>query len=257
MKQYSLTTKRITDVPFHYLTTPETSHLLLGLEKYSDWLLPQALEAVHSRLLLARTPEGRIDAEATIDKTRTALGSEDFRWFGGLIMYLTRPIRKEIIGSLVQIKNPNYSVLVPLVLAALKIYRGVGYEEWDFTNPHIRHFIEAPLLKAALVNVDFSVEKLLAYREHSRVVQTGKTAGNIKELTHTVKILNTGDKEFDALPSLAKIMKCQVWVAHPSIRSSLMILQTPNLDSLPDPLVEEAPKLETITYEKQDSSIWN
>lgn len=256
MKTFSLKTQKIKDVPFHYLLSPETSHLLVGLENYKDWLIPQALETLHKMFLLERNTEGLFSATLSFEKTKAALTTDEFKWLGGIVTYLTRPIRKEIIGTTVQIKNPNVSALVPLGLSAFKMFRKIQYEEWDKTDPKLNIFMDKPLLAAALSNIDTpNTVDLISYREHSRIVQSGKTEGNIKELTHTVKILHTDNKEFNSLPSLAKIMYCQVWVAHPRIRTDLMILDPINWDKVPSPLVEE--ELTPIKYKKEEVLAWN
>lgn len=256
MKTFSLKTQKIKDVPFHYLLSPETSHLLVGLENYKDWLIPQALETIHKMFLLERNEEGLFSATLSFEKTKCALTADEFKWLGGIVTYLTRPIRKETIGNLVQIKNPNLSALVPLVLSAFKMFRKIQYEEWDKADPKLNIFIDKPLLAAALANIDVSKDDLIFFREHSRVVQSGKTVGKVKELTHTVKIISTDNKEFNALPSLAKIMHCQVWVAHPSIRTDLMILDPNNWDNVPETLVEEELKTTKYKEEEKNESIW-
>lgn len=256
VKQYTTTTGKITDIPFHYLLKSETSHLLEGVGKYAEWLIPQALEKINENLLLVRDVTGLINTKESLAKTGQALGSEGFQWFGGMIKYLTRESRKDIIGNLVQIRNPNISTLVPLVFSALKIHRKVNYSEWDLDNISIHHLIEKPLLDAMKCRKTFDIENLIQYREHSRVVQSGKTEGKVKELTHTVKILSTKDKEFDSIPSLAKIMYCQIWLAHPSIRTNLMVLNPLDLDSMPEPLSQEDFIPLKKEKEEMDNSVW-
>lgn len=238
-KVYNIAAKRITEIPFHFLLNEQTAHLLEGLNARSDWLLPQALETINKTLLLVRTGAGLIHADDSILATKETLGSDEFKWFGGLIKYLTQDIRGSIVGKLTQNKHPQYSALVPLVLSALKIYRKVGYEEWDLKAPHLRGLVNPSLLECMKCSaLEVSKEELIFFRQSSQLVKTGATKGNIRDITSFFNINRTGNTEFDALPKLMKIILCQTWVAHPSIRTDLMILSVPNLDSMPEPLLE-------------------
>lgn len=263
MKNYKLTSKNLTDIPFHYLTSPETSHLLLGIEQRAAELIPQALVYLHKNVTLVRNSDNKINPKSinttlnpkssnttlinpmlSLAKTAEALGSEEFNWLGGLIEYLTRADRSSIIGKLVQKRNPNFSALVPLVLSAFKIYRKIGYEEWDFSVPQMSLLVDPKLYEAMNTNVDWvysnlTKEHLIEFRDASRMVKSGASMGKIKDLTDIYRINNVGIPEFDAYPPLVRTILCQTWLAHPRIRCNLMVLELPTFDAMPEPLQQE------------------
>ena len=45
-------------------------------------------------------------------------------------------------------------------------------------------------------------------------------------------------------------MDCQLWVAHPSLRNGYMILDTKNLDNIPEPLTDTEVILTPNSYIK-------
>lgn len=241
MKTYKLTSKNITDLPFHYLTSEDTSHLLLGIEQRAADLLPQALTYLHKNITLVRNSDNLINPTLSLAKTAELLGPTEFNWLGGLIEYLTRSERSAIIGKLVQKRTPEYSALVPLVLSAFKIYRKIGYEEWDFSNPQMQLLIDPKLYECMITNVDWAYDtlkaaQLIEFRDVSRIVKSGPSAGKVKDLTDIYRVNNVGIPEFDAYPSLVRTILCQTWIAHPRIRHSLMVLELPTFDAMPEPL---------------------
>jgi hypothetical protein len=46
-----------------------------------------------------------------------------------------------------------------------------------------------------------------------------------------------GDTELSAIPALAGTMLCQIWVAHPSLRTEYMVLDPYNWDRMPPSLI--------------------
>jgi len=50
-------------------------------------------------------------------------------------------------------------------------------------------------------------------------------------------IYSVNDPIFDKLPNLTKVMLLQTWIAAPSVRNSLQILDPLNINNMPEPLL--------------------
>lgn len=229
---FSFTKKDINLVPFH-----------LGLEAiphisaHFSWIIPQALAKLNKDMKLVRNEFGNVSPTATLVAFRASLGSEqEILWWQGLFAYLTLvPRGKEVLGSASQINNIEYSSLVPLALSAFKKFRGVTYDEWDFTDEYINVFVDKELLRSVYVPVDFSKEELLAFREKASII---KTTNAIRSSNQMYQIYSVDDPIFDKLPNLTKVMLLQTWIAAPNLRNELQILNPNDLDNIPEPLLD-------------------
>lgn len=228
---FSFTKKDINLVPFH-----------LGLEAiphisaHFSWIIPQALAKLNKDMKLVRNELGNISPTATLVAFRGSLGSEEeILWWKGLFDYLTLvPRGKEVLGSASQINNIEYSSLVPLALSAFKKFRGVTYDEWDFTDPQINVFVDKELLRSVYIPVDFSKEELLSFRDIASII---KTTNAVRSSNQMYQIYSVDDPIFDKLPNLTKVMLLQTWIAAPNLRNPLQILNPNDLDNIPEPLL--------------------
>lgn len=200
------------------------------LKNSSSWLLPQ-MTAKIAEIPLTRTEEGKIN---TLEYFKYFGTSPDLR---GLYAIAMHPIRGDLISKQYAPENKNYSALVPLLLMPHKKFNGINYSEWDLEG--LDKVVDLPLLEAMTCTFDpTSVQKdeLLKIRHDGMIVKTGKTAGNSRNPATTHKVYGLLSP-FNRLPWLATVMLFQIWVAHPTNRTDLMILDWKNWDNIPEALI--------------------
>jgi len=200
------------------------------LKNSSSWLLPQMTARI-AEIPLTRTEEGRVDSLAYFKEFGK---SPELR---GLYAIGMHPIRGDLIAKQYAPENKNYSALVPLLLMPHKKFNGVSYSDWDLNG--LDKVIDSSLLEAMNCSFDpTSVQKdeLLKIRHDGMVVKTGKTAGNSRNPATTHKVYSA-PAPFNRLPWLASVMLFQIWVAHPTNRTDLMILNWEDWDNMPEPLI--------------------
>lgn len=135
----------------------------------------------------------------------------------------------------------RWCALVPLILATFKEYRNIGYNEWDYTDPKMVHFLDKdiqdllPYIKGDLTVEAYTLETLLQFITTTSTVRSGKTAGLIKPITSITSV--TKVPELKEYPRLLKLILLQAWVCHPTLRHPLMLLDINDLDNMPTPLV--------------------
>lgn len=194
----------------------------------ASWLLPQTLAMIARCTSLVRNENGLINAQATMEANMDldGLGPEVT---GAIYRYLITEPRGNIIGTASEYME--YCALVPLYMSAFKKYKDIPYSEWDKTN--LEYTIDKGLLEAmlAFVPAEITDDMLIEYRTHN-------TYNNLPA-HKTTAIKATKEPMFDSLPRLAKIMLCQVWVAHPSRRNKYMILAPYDWDDMPEPLTTQ------------------
>lgn len=69
------------------------------------------------------------------------------------------------------------------------------------------------------------------------MTRSGKSAGQLKSAETTWSLNGISDTELGHLPKLTQSILAQIWLAHPSHRTGLMILNPNNWDDLPEPLI--------------------
>lgn len=241
---FSLMEKDVFEIPLH-----------IGLENLGDltnhstWLIPKALAAINT-LELVRNEAGLFSPTKTLATLKHSLAGDTTKemWWTNLFKHLRgTPRGGMVLGSgIKQLSNPNVSSLVPLALSAFKLYRGVNYSSWDWTDPRMSIFVDNDLMSAVKYSktlisnnlddsdlAEFDLDELKALRA---VAVRVKSTGVIKPPTSVTTVYNLGNPDFDQLPKLTKIMLLQLWVADPSVRTKLMILDPTNLDNMPEPL---------------------
>jgi hypothetical protein len=202
----------------------------LGLKTKALWLLPQ-LTAHIAKMSLTRTTEGKIDCNAFI--------KDNFKddWHYGLYRYCTYATRGKLVPNQNSEQYRNYSAIVPLLMMPFKKFDGIQYSEWDRSG--LRKLLDSNLAKAVLsgAEVDMTPERILENREYGLQIKSGAKAGSSRAPTSTYKLYGALDTEMSSLPWLCQVMLTQIWIAHPTVRTDLMILDWNNLDRMPEPLI--------------------
>lgn len=150
-----------------------------------------------------------------------------------------------------QVKEPQYSTLVPIILSSLKKYKNVPYSAWSIEG--LVHVLEPALLDAVLwadqtrgefsgqspygTGCELSSERLLQLRVEGLVYRSGKNCGEVRNPSSSFKLYHTRGTELEGVPWLAQVMLTQIWVAHPDLRTPYMILNPYDLDRVPCPLI--------------------
>ena len=240
-----LKTQHIDEFPFEaYAEHPDLEALAEqhGLANFNSWMLPQIL-AHYGSWTLVRDQEAKVLAQPTAKQNITTA------WHIGLWRVSTRLKR----GSLVKVQGSpigvNYSQLVPLVLAGAKRYQNVRYSDW-LLQPDSK-LVHQELLEAMFCDYpDLGSERLLEIREQGLTIKSGTKAGNVQKPTSKWTLTGIQDTELFGLPKLAVTMLTQIWVAHPSLRTDLMVLDPRDWDSMPKPLLHTE-----IFNTKQDNAL--
>ncbi len=197
----------------------------------SAWLLPQLFAHI-AKIPLVTTPEGRINTMAYAKE----LMKDDFHkgiWCLGL-----HPLRGDIVPKQYTLEGRSYCALVPFLLAPHKRFNNISYSSWDRQGLH--NLIDPNLYQAMTTEfvVTNTTQELLELRNRGLTVQSGKTAGTVRNAASTHKLYSLSG-ELKTLPWLAQVMLFQIWCAHPANRSDLMVLDWKDWDSVPESLVPE------------------
>lgn len=207
-----------------------------NLKFYESWLLPQLVAYFgQMRLRVEDAPTGPGGSTGTIDPKQFLLNNfKDNPRNIGMWRIATKLPRGKLIAT--QIKNPSYSALVPLILAGFKKFRGIPYSSWG--REGLEHIMGPDLFEAATVEVpDISREELLVIRDRGLTFKSGKQAGQAKKPTSAWSLTGVQDTVIGSLPKLTQVMLTQIWVAHPTIRNDLMILNPLDWETMPQPLL--------------------
>jgi hypothetical protein len=197
------------------------------LHRMGSWLLPQLVAAFGSwRLIVV---DNKIDVKLTLKHNCEASLEAQAMW------RLSRIPRTCLLTK--QIALAEYAVLTPLILAGFKRMQGVAYESWRNLE-NLDYIIEPRLLAAVCVDVpDLGSERLLEIRQQGLTTRSGKSVGQLKSAESTWSLNGIADTELGHLPKLTQSMLTQIWLAHPTHRTGLMILDPINWDHMPEPLI--------------------
>ena len=201
-----------------------------GLTNLNTWMLPQIL-AHYGSWRLVKNDAGQVLPQETAKLNILS------PWHMGLWRVVTRLKR----GSLVKLQGSaigvNYSALVPIILAGAKRFQNVPYSRWQLTPDS--KLVHQELLEAMFaVCPDLGSDRLLEIREQGLTIKSGAKAGSVQKATSKWTLTGIQDTELHGLPKLAVTMLTQIWVANPSLRTELMILDPKNWDRMPKPLVD-------------------
>lgn len=163
-------------------------------------------------------------------------------WHLGLWTLVTKVPRSLLIRTQTNPDSVNWSNLVPVILAALKRDQNIPYNHWPRQD---LHRVMPKLLWECVQWADtmegqachnLGSEELIQIRTEALVTKTGKTAGKPKNPLSTWTLTGLQGTPLWGTPKLISTMLCQVWVAHPQLRTGYMILDPWDLDRIPPSL---------------------
>lgn len=217
----------------------------------STWMLPQILAHIGSTWPIAKVGD-KYSFTATLKAINKAMTDGTLHLdgtpmvhegCGRMLRWLNTSPRGEILGSNKQTVGDGvrWSAPVPLVLSAFKQYRGVGYNLWDWTDPHRVHFLDRDVMEWSnhfYQEVPWDQSQLLNWRDVAMSIKSGVKAGTVRSPISTTSVFGVTDPSFRMLPRLMKLSLTQLWCFHPRVRTDLMITNHMDLDSHPEPLVD-------------------
>jgi hypothetical protein len=106
--------------------------------------------------------------------------------------------------------------------------------------------MSAELYEAASCIIEsHTAEALLDIRQLGLTIKSGDKMGTLKKPTSAWALSGVQNTEIGLYPKLTQTMLTQIWVAHPSIRNPLMILDPTNWDNMPQPLISHEVLVDT------------
>lgn len=133
-----------------------------------------------------------------------------------------------------------YSSLVPLILYAIRLVKGVPYTAWD--PEEIRSVVNHDLAEAMLFDMPEdqwpTKDEILEGRQQGLTFASGPNTGKVRSAITSHKLYATTGTCFEKTPSLFQVMLSQIWVAHPENRTKYMVLDPIDWDKVPAPLIE-------------------
>lgn len=202
----------------------------LDLKGKAGWFLPQ-LVAYIAKMKLPRNAEGKIDGNEFLK-----VNFSHDEWHKGLYRVCTLHQRGLLVPNQNKDLYKNYSALVPLMMMPFKKYDGVPYSDWI----NIRNIVDPKLYEAMTYKEECTLtsEEILEARAIGTKVGSGAKAGTYRAPISTYKLYGRVPDEVKQLPWLCQVMVTQIWMAHPSLRTELMVLDWLNWDKMPEPLID-------------------
>ena len=156
----------------------------------------------------------------------------------GLYYFLMYDNRSSYLET--QYKGPakNFCALVPIVLYAFKLIKGIPYSHWHRSD--IRGVVNPKLADAMLWDEEEypkpERDAILTARNEGLQIKTGAKAGQPRNPVYTFKLY--GKTILTGIPDYVQVMYSQIWCAHPENRTKYMILDPSNWDTVPPALVD-------------------
>lgn len=235
-----MTKNTIESLPLHEL------YLLHEPLEREDWCKEQNLQGKQGWMwpqILAHYGRWQVQwSDETPDLLQTLKHNIQTPWHLGLWTLVTKVSRGLLVKNQSLPEHANWSTLVPVILAGLKRDQNIPYSRWP--RQHL-HRAMHPLLWECVTWADtpegkiccgLGSEELIQIRTESLITKTGKTAGKPKNPTSTWTLTGLQNTPLWGTPKLISTMLCQVWVAHPSLRTGYMILDPWDLDRIPPSL---------------------
>jgi hypothetical protein len=204
----------------------------MELSHLATWLLPQLVAWYGNWKLIFG--DDKIDCLATIKHNCPCPQTRAF--------YTLSRIKRSILVSN-QTRSPDYATLTPLILMGQKRMRGVSYESWR-TARELGWMLEPRLYEAIMLDSEIvdavcslGSQRLIEIRDQGLLARTGVKAGQIKPAKSTWSLTGIQSTELGSLPKLTQTILTQCWLAHPESRTSYMMLDLQDWDSMPQPLV--------------------
>lgn len=123
-------------------------------------------------------------------------------------------------------------------MSAFKKYNNIPYSAWD---PAEIYGITEPNLAKIMTTKDLpevTAEEVLEIRQASLLYRSGEKIGTQRNPVTTYTLYTPSGTPLSSVHMLLRIMYCQTWCAHPSVRTEYMILDPNNWDKMPEPLIE-------------------
>ena len=186
----------------------DPSKKVISKSHYSSWIFPQILAHFGNKKLFFK--ESKVSPSLTLERWK--LDSLEKTW----LEYITSSPRSNFLESS---KNPNLSQAVPLVLSAFKTYQNVDYENWDFSDPFISHFLE-PLHR-----------EILPFRDHNLPDPQTLDWNTLEaKLDGYPRFGEWEAHTLGTMPRLAKYVYTQTWLWHHTKLHNLAIQSLKNWD---------------------------
>lgn len=204
----------------------------VNLNAYNSWMLPQ-LQAYFGSLKVTKNSEGKYDPLALLKDNfpKTDL------WSIGIWRVMTQLKRGSLVKTQISTEGLEHCALVPVILAGLKKHKNIRYGDW--ATEGLEYLMDKNLYDACNYIVpDITPEELLEIRNQGLTTKSGKGAGLMKKATSQWRLTGIKHTVLGEAPALATTMLAQIWVAHPSLRNNLMILDPRDWDNMPTPLIE-------------------
>ncbi len=231
--------------------TAKKEAIKLWAEKYDlktngSWFLPQLTAYIAKLDTCGCNPREYVKQ----------FGKDDYN--KGIWTLATHPVRGDFVEKQYSPEGRNYSALVPLLLMPHKKFDGVPYSRWSKDGLNL---VTDSNLYAAMTlefETENTPEEILLIRQKALTYQSGKQEGQVRNAatSHKVYFLSGDLKK---LPWLAQVMLFQIWCAHPSNRTELMVLDWKDWNSMPPALIAkevfEKPKAAATTWKKQTTEL--
>lgn len=173
--------------------------------------------------------EGQIDAAAYYRQVFT-----DSKMMG-VYEFLMQDSRSNYIDKQYMSPGRSYCALVPLIMYAYKLHKGVPYSHWD--QFRVRGIVNPKLYEAMNFTPaePFTTDEIMSARSEGLIYKSGAKDGEVRNPVHTYKLY--GATLFKGVPELAQTMLAQIWCAHPNNRTKYMVLDPVKWDAIPLPLI--------------------
>ncbi len=197
----------------------------------SGWLFPQML-AKFGELPISKNSNGLYSAETLLNKH-----IKPDPILAGMWAICRHAHRSTYLKSQTDPTTRNYSALVPLIMSAFKKYQNIPYSAWE--RSEIIKITEPNLAAAMLCDLpkDMNPEEILTIRCAALTPKSGPKMGEMRSPATSYVLYVPKDTIISDLPTLAKIMVCQTWCAHPTNRTEYTITNPSDWDNAPDILV--------------------
>lgn len=207
------------------------------LYHYQEWMLPQVW--AHFGQWRVSEPKWR------------AVGRENIgdHWQQGLWRVVTQLNRGKLVKP--QTKFAKYGALTPIILAAIREHQGIPYASWDVGEDC--QLVERKLLDSMTIPCPrLTREELIQVQKTALVYRSGAKSGQQKKPESTWSLGELRGTPLYGTTPLQKVMLLQVWLAHPTQRHPLMILDPNSWDQVPEPLITPEPFHHTTPKQIQD-----
>jgi hypothetical protein len=200
--------------------------------RLGSWFFSQA-QAAFAQLPLEKNSDGKISAKALLVNHIKPSPKLTALW-----LLFTHSKRSELIVKQSDPEFTEYCTLVPLIMAAFKRFNNTQYSCW--AREEIHGITECNLAEAMKLTSlpDVTMDEVLEDRDYALTVKSGRTAGTKRNPVSTFNMFLPKESKLYSLSPLVKIMMCQTWCAHPSLRNKYCILNPLDWDNTPEPLIQ-------------------